>query len=119
MNAGNANLINAVVLVAMGMWGYLGSDDPSPTALIPVGFGVALFVMTNFVRNHHKVVSHIAVVLTLLILIALVMPFKAAMGRSDSMAMMRTGAMMLTSLIAMVAFIKSFREARKSKNAAS
>ncbi|MBT8231569.1 MAG: hypothetical protein HKO66_00045 [Saprospiraceae bacterium] len=117
MNAGNANLLNSVVLVGMGLWGYLGSATPSKTALIPVAFGVLLFVMTNFIHNHHKIVSHIAVVLTALILIALVKPFSSAMGKSDTMAMVRLGIMMLTSAVALFYFIKSFREARKSSAA--
>ncbi len=115
MNAANANLLNAVVLVAMGAWGYFGSDSPSPTALIPVFIGAILFVMTNSVRNHNKVVAHIAVVLTLLIFVALLKPFSAAMGREDSMAMVRVGLMLATSLVAMIYFVKSFIDARKSK----
>jgi hypothetical protein len=119
MNAANANLLNALVLVAMGAWGYFGSDSPSPTALIPVAFGAILFVMTNSIRSHNKLVAHIAVVLTLLILLALVKPFTAAMGRSDTMAAARVGLMMLTSLVAMVFFIKSFIDARKDKGNAA
>jgi len=115
MNAANANLLNAVVLVAMGAWGYFGSDSPSPTALIPVAFGAILFVMTNSIRSHNKLVAHIAVVLTLLIMVALVKPFTAAMGRSDTMAAARVGLMIVTSLVAMVYFIKSFIDARKDK----
>ena len=115
MNAANANLLNAVVLVAMGVWGYLGSDNPSPTALIPVFIGTTLFVMTNSIRAHNKLIAHIAVVLTLLILIALIKPFTAAMGRSDTMATVRVGLMMLTSAVALVYFIKSFIDARKAK----
>lgn len=116
MNPGNANFINAAVLIVMGAWGYFGSESPSPTALIPVVVGAILFVMTNSIRNHNKVVAHIAVLLTLLILVALIKPFTAAMGRADSMAMIRVGLMMLTSLIAMIAFVKSFIDARKEKS---
>lgn len=115
MNAANANLVNAFILVAMGAWGYFGSDSPSPTALIPVFIGAILFVMTNSIRAHNKVVAHIAVVLTLLIFVALIKPFSAAMGRDDSMAMLRVGLMLLSSLVAMVYFIKSFIDARKEK----
>jgi hypothetical protein len=115
MNAANANLLNAVVLVAMGVWGYFGSDNPSPTALIPVFIGTTLFVMTNSIRAHNKLIAHIAVVLTLLILIALIKPFTGAMGRSDTMATVRVGLMMLTSAVALVYFIKSFIDARKAK----
>lgn len=118
MNAANANLLNAVVLVAMGAWGYFGSDSPSPTALIPVAFGAVLFVMTNSIRVHNKVVAHIAVLLTLLILVALVKPFTAAMGRSDTLATVRVGLMMLTSLVALIYFVKSFIDARKEKGQA-
>ncbi len=116
MNAATANMLNAIVLVGMGLWGVKSSGlENSVTPLIPVVFGIILFVCTNFVRNHHKIVSHLAVVLTLLILIALSMPFSKAIGRGDNMAVLRMGAMMLTSLIAFVYFIKSFREARRAK----
>jgi len=116
MNAANANMLNALVLVGMGVWGVKTTGlENSPTPLIPVVFGIILFVCTNFVRNHHKIVSHIAVVLTLLILIALSMPFMKAMDRGDNMAMLRMGSMMLTSFIALIFFIKSFKDARKAK----
>jgi glucose dehydrogenase len=116
MDAANANMINALVLVVMGMWGVntVGVEN-SPTPLIPVIVGIILFVCTGFVRNHHKVVSHIAVLLTLLIVVALAMPFMKALERENTMAMVRMGTMMLTSIIAMVYFIKSFRAARLSK----
>lgn len=115
MNPGNINLINAVILITMGAWGYFGSDSPSPTALIPVFVGAILFVMTNSVRNHNKVVAHIAVVLTLMIFVALFKPLSAAMGRNDSMATVRIVIMMLSSLVALGVFIKSFIDARKNK----
>jgi len=115
MNAGNANLLNAAILIIMGAWGYFGSESPSPTALIPVIVGAILFVMTNSIRNHNKVVAHIAVVLTLLIFVALLKPLSAALGRDDTMAVVRVGLMLLSSLVAIVYFIKSFIDARKSK----
>lgn len=116
MDAANANMINALVLVVMGMWGVnTVGVETSPTPLIPVIVGIILFVCTGFVRNNHKVVSHVAVVLTLLIVIALAMPFMKAFERGDNMAILRMGTMMLTSIIAMVYFIKSFKTARLSK----
>lgn len=116
MNAANANLLNALVLVGMGLWGVKTTGlENSFTPLIPVIFGIILFVCTNFIRNHHKIVSHIAVVLTLLILVALAMPFNKAISKGNTMGIIRMGAMMLTSLIAFIYFIKSFRDARKAK----
>lgn len=115
MQAHVASLINAITLVAMGAWGYMGSDEPSPTALIPVFFGVVIFVLNRGLKIENKVVAHIVVVLTLLIMLALFMPFKAAMGRGDNMAMIRIGLMILTSAFAFILFIKSFIAARKAK----
>lgn len=116
MNAATANMINALVLVGLGMWGVktVGLEN-SPTPAIPVVVGIILFVCTNFIRNHHKIVSHIAVVLTLLILIGLARPLMSAISDGNNMGILRTGIMMLTSLIALIYFIKSFKEARKAK----
>ena len=119
MNAAIANLINAVALIGLGLWGYFGAaiDDRSATALIPVGFGAVLLAMYPGVSKHNKTIAHIAVGLTLLILLALFMPLKGAIGRGDTMASVRVGAMMLTSLFAMVMFVKSFIDARKAREA--
>nr|AOE11832.1 hypothetical protein [uncultured bacterium] len=41
------NILNSVVLIALGIWGYIDyTDVQSPTALIPVGFGVILLLCT-------------------------------------------------------------------------
>lgn len=117
MKAPQANLLNAAVLIIMGLWGYFGSDTPSMTALIPSIGGVLLLLMNNGIKTENKVIAHIAVVLTLLLVLALAMPLKGAIGRSDTMAMVRIGAMMITGILAMVAFIKSFKAARLAREA--
>jgi len=113
MNAGNANLLNAIMLIAMSAWGYQATN--SPTALIPLVFGAILIYFTNSIRNHNKTVSHIAVVLTLIILLMLagkVLP--GTLERGGGAATYRVVAMIVTCVIAMIAFIKSFRDARKA-----
>ena len=116
-SAPRANLINALVLIAMSAWAYLASATPSFTALIPAGFGLALFACQSGVAKENKVVAHIAVLLTLVVFAALFMPMNGAIGRADPVAIGRVGVMMLTSLIAMIAFIASFRAARKAREA--
>ncbi len=115
LNAGNANVLNAVTLMAMGAWGY--SDTDAKTALIPLLFGVVLLVFSNSIREHNKVVAHIAVVLTLLILFALVgmrLPKSMVTG---GIGLYRVIAMIVTGVIALVAFIKSFIDAKKAREA--
>jgi hypothetical protein len=115
MNANIANTLNAVVLIAMGLWGYLSSDSPSMTALIPVIFGVIFLLMSQGLKKKNKIISHVIVILTLLVMISLFKPLSGAMQREDSMAILRVGLMILSSLIAMIFFIKNFIDARKSK----
>jgi len=113
-----ANLANAIILIAMGLWGYLSSEDPSPTALIPVGFGVIFAALTPPFRKENKVVAHIIVLLTFLLIISLFMPLMGALKRDDSLAIFRVGLMLASSIFAFAIFIKSFIDARKARKLA-
>jgi hypothetical protein len=113
MNAHIANLINAAAMIILGIWGY--SEGHSPTALIPVFLGVILLVMSQGVKNENKAQAHIAVIVTLLGFLSLFMPLKGAIGRGDNSATYRVGAMIVTNLVALVFFIRSFIAARKNR----
>jgi len=110
-----ANLLNAIVLITMGLWGYFATQ--SGTAFIPVGFGFALLLCTPGVKSENKIVAHVAVLLTLLILVALLgmrLPKAIAAGGTG---LVRTILMIVTGVIAMVSFVKSFIAARRSRTA--
>tara|TARA_B100000941_G_C28173660_1_gene383527 strand:- start:198 stop:569 length:372 start_codon:yes stop_codon:yes gene_type:complete len=109
--------INAVSLIALGSYGYIKSDSPSITALIPVIFGVLLLLMNSGIKSENKLIAHIAVTLTLVILFGLAMPLLGAIGRSDTYAILRVSVMVITTVVSMVFFVKSFIEARKNKEA--
>ena len=114
MNASNANLLNSICLIGMGLWGYF--ELSAPTAFIPVGFGVMLLACHSGVKAQNKVVAHIAVLLTLLILVALcgmTLPKKIDAGGTG---LLRVLSMVVTSALSMVLFIKSFIDARKNKS---
>ena len=117
MKAHTASLINALILIGFGLWAYLGSDTPSKTAFIPVGFGVVILSLYKGVKKEDKIIAHIAVLLTLLILGGLVKPLTAAIGREDGLAIMRVAVMIVSTLVALVFFIKSFIDVRKARAA--
>ena len=112
-----ANIINAAVLILLSSWGYLSADAPSLTALIPAAFGLLLLACSPGVKTEHKMVSHIAVLLTLVIIIALFMPLKGAISREDTLAVSRVCLMLISSTLAMMFFIKSFIDVRKRRQA--
>ena len=110
MNAHIASLVNGIVLVVIGLWGYMESS--SPTSLIPVVIGVILLVLNKGVKNQNKVVAHIAVLVTLLSF-ANIMPLLSALEDGRNEAAVRIIIMLSSSLYAMIYFVKSFIEARK------
>jgi hypothetical protein len=114
-----ANLINAFALVFFGGWGYFASSTPSPTALIPAAGGLILGALTPWVRAQSKHPAHAAAALTLLLVLALAMPLRSALGRADYAAAARVGAMLLIGLVALAAFYASFRAARRARAAAA
>lgn len=115
MNAHKASLINAIILIAMGLWAYFASASNPATAFVPVGFGVVLLALNPGVKKEAKVPAHIAVVLTLLVLLALIMPLVGSINRGNTLAVIRVSLMMGSSAFAMVYFIKSFKDARRKR----
>jgi hypothetical protein len=116
MKAHTVSLINSLVLVTMGLWGYLDSDSRPITALIPVIVGIILLIINSGVKKENKIAAHIAVLLTLLIIIGLVRPFLGTLERANITGILRVSLMILTSLWAMITFIQSFISARKNKS---
>ncbi len=110
MKAHIASLLNAIVLIIIGTWGYFISG--SPTSLIPVAIGVVLIFLNNGIKNSNKVIAHIAVLVTLLSF-ANIMPLLSALEDGRNEAAVRIIIMLSSSLYAMIYFVKSFIEARK------
>tara|TARA_X000001036_G_C19987033_1_gene524704 strand:- start:61 stop:414 length:354 start_codon:yes stop_codon:yes gene_type:complete len=108
------SLINSSSLILLGGYGYFQSSAPSMTALIPVVFGFLLLAMNSGIKKQNKVIAHIAVTVTLLMIIGLIMPLLGSIGRSDNAAIFRIMMMMITSIFSMISFIKSFIAAKKS-----
>ena len=108
------HLLNSFTLIVFGIWGYLVGG--SFTALIPFSFGLILLFLYKGVKNEDKVIAHIAVMLTFIILIAIIaQPLKVALSAGDSGRIFRSSVMVLTSALAMISFILSFIRARRIK----
>ncbi|MDH3648900.1 MAG: hypothetical protein OEQ53_04410 [Saprospiraceae bacterium] len=111
-----ANLLTAVVAIAMSLWAYLGSDDPSMTALIPAAFGLIFLALAPAFKKENRIVVHVIVVLTLLLFIALFRPLSGVLAKQDTIGILRVGLMMVVAFVAMVVYVKSFIDARKKRS---
>jgi len=108
------NFLNAIILISLGSWAYFTSVHPSITALIPVFTGIILIAITPGFKKGNSVAAHIAVGLTLLILIGLIKPLTGAINRSDDLGIARVSVMIISSLFTMIFFVISFIDARKT-----
>jgi len=108
------SFVNAITLISFGLWGYIDVDY-SPTALIPVIFGVIILMLNTGLKKENKVVAHIVVLLTFLILGGLVKPLMSTLESGNTMGITRVSLMMLSTLMALIVFVKSFIANRSKK----
>ena len=108
------SFVNAITLISFGLWGYVDVDY-SPTALIPVVFGVIILALYSGLKKENKTVAHIVVLLTFLILVGLVKPLMSTLESGSVMGITRVVLMMLSTLMALVIFVKSFIANRSKK----
>lgn len=72
--------------------------------------------MSQGVKNEQKAQAHVAVIVTLVALISLVvMALPGAIKRGENIPIARISIMVLTNLVALVYFIRSFIAARKNR----
>ena len=116
MNPKTANIMNSVALIIMGLWGFI--DVSSPTALIPTAFGILIFICFSLSERNeklNKIFSHVAILLTLLILFALIGTRLPKSIDDGGIGLLRVLIMIGTSILSTVIFIKSFIDARYNK----
>ncbi len=110
----NFNTINSVALISMSIWGYIDTD--SVTALIPGFFGIILFGLGALlnIEKFVKISAHLIVLFTLIILGALCFQVLPGVIERGGIGLIRVVIMIASSSIAMILFIKSFIDNRKS-----
>ncbi len=111
------NFINGLILAVVGLYGYFGvagaDGNASPTALIPTAFGVLLIILGFFWEKAPKIVSHVVVVLTLVLLVMVTNRF-LKVDAWDSKKYLFLAAL-ISNAVALVVFIRSFVAARMTK----
>lgn len=114
MKARSANVINSAVLILVSGWGYFAAAAPSITSLIPAAFGALFLFCHPGLKAENKLVAHIAALLTLLVFVALFMPFQPALERGDNAATVQVAVMLASSLVAIAFFCEEFRRCQEN-----
>lgn len=117
MKPSTVNFINGLILIIAGLYGYFGitgsTGTASVTALIPTVFGLMLVVLSLFWNKAPKVISHIAIVLTLLLFIMVINRFLKVEIWNDTKYIFLV--CIISNAFALFVFIRSFVMARIKK----
>jgi uncharacterized membrane protein (UPF0136 family) len=116
-------IVTGVLLIVLGIVGYVGTGSEHPTALIPAGFGIALAVCGFLAKapERRKLFMHIAVTLGLLGFIGTVMGLVKVVRMAAGETIARPEAAESQAVMAFICLIfvglcvKSFINARKAR----
>ncbi|MBK7408574.1 MAG: hypothetical protein IPJ40_11250 [Saprospirales bacterium] len=102
------NIINALVLLVIGLWGYVHPEAQRSFALIPVAFGALFLGTTPLFRNGNRIVAYLVSGLTLLLALALAGFLVEALNYHDPCNIFRFGIMALSSIGAAGVYLKTY-----------
>lgn len=109
------SFVNAFVLTGVGLWGYIAVK--SPTALIPVGFGIALILCSLVLKykpSLTKIVAHVAVFLVIIILVALLGMRLPKSLETGGLGLLRVLIMSVSCGFTLFSFVKHFKDNRQA-----
>ena len=112
-----ATLINAILLIAISLFGYFSSPTPSFTAFIPAIFGLIFLIMIPGLKKENKIIAHVSSTLLIVLLIALIKPLTGAIGRMDHAATWRIGIMLIATLATFLTYLNQFIQVRRNRKA--
>jgi len=115
-----ANFLNAIVLIAAGIYGYfllpLGPEEKrSVTALIPAFSGVVFLILGAIWASKPKIAAHVAATLALVLIIMCIMRFVKIeeWGAKKNIFLI----CIISNVLALIIFVRSFINARVVKKA--
>ena len=114
-------VVTGILLIALGLGGYIGTGSEHKTALIPVAFGLPIAILGVLAQNpaRRALTMHIAVTLGLLGFLGSLVQFlkgvNGAAWQERPIAVEAQGAMALITGIFVAMCVNSFIKARRAR----
>ena len=102
-------IFNGLILIILGIYGYMTADQKSLNAFIGPGIGTILLILSIPTRNDKSVFAQIAVVLTLLTVITF---FIVGFKRNNNIVIISG----VISLVCLMFYIADFVNRKKERN---
>lgn len=103
-------VLNAFLLILLGLWGYLASPTHSSTELIPIVFGFLFLAAALPIHLDNRIVEFMVRVLLFLLVIALTLSLVNALDHVDPENMLRLSLMLLATVYSLFIFIIKLRK---------
>ena len=115
-----AIITNAIVLILLGLWGYIASPAYRPTELIPIVFGFFFLAAALPISRDNRIVEFILRILLFLLIIALILSLIRAIDTTSVGHILRISLMILATFYTFIVFIikqrKRLQERKKIRN---
>jgi hypothetical protein len=108
MTPKRALIINALVQIAGGVWGYFGSDPPAPTSIVPAIFAVVFLVCVPLFQSGVRPALVLLPILHGLLFLAIAGYIVSAARSLDWLSVGRNAVMAVSCIWALVVLARSF-----------
>lgn len=107
MNSHITNLLHAVLLIALSIWDYYTSINPSIVQLIPIFFGVVLLSLNNGVQYKLKAQSKAALGITFLSCLCIAIILWFSFTKADNLDLIRYAVLLTSGFFSLIYLVKS------------
>ncbi len=115
MSSQQAAILNSIVLLLVGFWGYAANDFAVHTAIVPIGSGILFLILSQFLKYQNKLFLLFMMAVTLILSIAFVVPFQRNLEQGDYLGMLRLGLEIAACILAFIVYLRNLIQLYKAK----
>ncbi len=102
-----ACLLNGIILLAIGFWGYAANHFNAHTGIIPIGFGLLLILLSKFFQQKKNGLYYVILILTTIVMLALFRPLMRNIEQSDWYGISRLSLEIASCAMAIIIYLRN------------
>lgn len=108
MTTNKTCLLNGIILLDLGFWGYAANQFALHTGIVPIGFGAYLCLFSTKHSIENKSLFFFNTGLTLAFIFAMIRPLLRNIEQADLAGICRVSLEMAACVMAVIVYIRSF-----------
>lgn len=110
MNPYKAAILQALIFLSVGFWGYAANNFAAHTAMVPLGAGILFLALSQRLKNPDRIMLLVVMLISLALFIALMIPFRRNAGQSDFWGMFRIAIEMTACALAFIVYLRRLKQ---------